>query len=101
MSCGVGLRRSSDPELLWLWCRPTSAALSQPLAWELPCAEGVALKKRKKKKNPAHNVMVLGNGAFERLIRIRWDQEDKALRNGIVPLFDYDRAGFPSLLSST
>ena len=101
MSCSVGCRCGLVPKLLWLWRRPAATASVQPLAWELPCAEGVALKKRKKKKNPAHNVMVLGNGAFERLIRIRWDQEDKALRNGIVPLFDYDGAGFPSLLSST
>ena len=26
MSCGVGHKRGSDPELLWLWCRPVAAA---------------------------------------------------------------------------
>ena len=36
---------------LWLWCRPAAAAPIQPLAWKLPCAAGVALK-RKKKKDP-------------------------------------------------
>ena len=52
MSCGVGRRHSSDPELLWLWrSRPVATALIQPLAWELPYASGVALKRRKKKKN--------------------------------------------------
>ena len=37
-----------DPALLWLWCRPVAAALSQPLSWELTYATGVALKKKKK-----------------------------------------------------
>ena len=32
-----------------LWCRLTAAAPTQPLAWELPYAVGVALKKKKKK----------------------------------------------------
>ena len=36
--------------LLWLWCRPVAAALIRPLAWEPPCAVGVALKKIKKLK---------------------------------------------------
>ena len=50
MSCGVGLRRGSDPVLLWLWCRPTSVAAIWPLDWECPYAAGVALKSKKKKK---------------------------------------------------
>ena len=33
-----------DPALLWLWCRLAAAALIGPLAWELPYAEGAALK---------------------------------------------------------
>ena len=48
MSCGVGCRHSSDLKLLWLWYRAAAAALIQPLAWELPYAMGVALKKKKK-----------------------------------------------------
>ena len=40
MSCGVGCICSSDPALLWLWCRPEAVAL----AWEPPYAVGVALK---------------------------------------------------------
>ena len=32
MNCGVGHRRGLDLALLWLWCRPTAAALIQPLA---------------------------------------------------------------------
>ena len=56
MSCGVGSRQDSDPELLWLWHRLTAAALIQPLAWEPPSVTGAALKriekkKKKKKKN--------------------------------------------------
>ena len=50
MSCGVGRRRGSDQVWLWLWCRPAATALIQPLAWESPYAEGVALKKRQKKE---------------------------------------------------
>ena len=42
--CGVGHRRSSDPVLLWLWCRPAAIAPIGPLAWEPPCAVGAALK---------------------------------------------------------
>ena len=40
MSCGAGCSLSSDPVLLWLWCRP--------LVWELPEAVATALKRRKK-----------------------------------------------------
>ena len=47
----MGCRRGSDPELLWLSCRWAAvAAPIQPLAWELPYATGMALKKKKKKK---------------------------------------------------
>ena len=46
MSCDVGHRCGSD--LALLWCRLAAAALIQPLAWELPCAPGVALKRKKR-----------------------------------------------------
>ena len=36
--------------LLWLWCRPATVAPIWPLAWELPYAMGVALKRKKKKR---------------------------------------------------
>ena len=48
VSCGVGCRRSSDSELLWLWRRPGATALIGPLAWELPHATGGALEKAKR-----------------------------------------------------
>ena len=50
VSCGVGHRHSTDPVLLWLWCRPAVVALIRPLAWELPYALGAALKHGEKKK---------------------------------------------------
>ena len=46
----VARRLGSDLTLLWLWCRPAAVAPIQPLAWGLPYAIGVALKKEKKKK---------------------------------------------------
>ena len=48
MSCSVGRRHGSDPELMWLWRRQAAATPIQPLVWEPPYAEGVALKKKKK-----------------------------------------------------
>ena len=50
MSCGVGSRLGSDPDLLWLWCRLAAVAPIQALAWEPPCATGAALKKTHKQK---------------------------------------------------
>ena len=50
MSSGAGHKLSSAPALLWLWHRSAAAALIQPLAWELPYAVGVGLKRQKKKK---------------------------------------------------
>ena len=50
MSCGVGQRCRSDLALQWLCCRPATAAPIRPLAWELPCAAGVALQSKKKKE---------------------------------------------------
>ena len=53
MSCGVGHRHGPDPTLLWLWNRPAAIAPIRSLAWELPCAAGMALKNRQKIKNNA------------------------------------------------
>jgi len=47
-TCSVGRRCGSDLALLWLWCRAAAAAPIRPLAWELPYAAGVALKRKKK-----------------------------------------------------
>ena len=46
MSCGVGHRCGSYLALLWLWHRPAAVAPIQLLAWELPYAMDVALKRQ-------------------------------------------------------
>ena len=51
MSCGVGCRLGSDPQLLWLWYKPAAAVPIRPLAWETPYASDAALKRQKKKEN--------------------------------------------------
>ena len=50
MSCGVGHRHSLDLAWLWLWHRLAAVALIRSLAYELPCAVDVALKRKKKGK---------------------------------------------------
>ena len=50
MSCGTGHRHGLDLALLWLWCRPTAIALIRRVAWELPFATGMALKRQKIKR---------------------------------------------------
>ena len=47
MSCGIVHGYHLDPVKLWLWHRPRAAAPISPLAWELPYAAGVALKKKR------------------------------------------------------
>ena len=51
VSCSVACRRGLDHQLSWLWCKVAAVAPIRPLAWELPCAKGVALKREKKKKD--------------------------------------------------
>ena len=41
----LGIQRCCE-----LWCRQAAVGLIRPLAWELPYATGVALKRKKKKK---------------------------------------------------
>ena len=55
MSCGVGLRHSSDPSLLWLWRRPVATVPIRPLAWEPLYAAGAALGKAKRQKQTNKN----------------------------------------------
>ena len=50
MTCAVGHRYGSNPEVLWLWCRLATSAPIRPLAWESPCATGSGPKKGKKTK---------------------------------------------------
>ena len=44
----VWVRRGSDPELLWLCCRPAATAPIRPRAWEPPSAAGAALERQNK-----------------------------------------------------
>jgi len=60
--CGAGCRCSSNLVLLILWCKLAAAALIWPLAWELPCVTGMALKrpKKKKKRKEMQSISILG-----------------------------------------
>ena len=46
----ASLRGLRIPHRRELWCRPAATALIRPLAWELPYAPDVALKRQKTKK---------------------------------------------------
>jgi len=39
-----------DPEFLWLWCRSAAAVPTQPLAWKLPYAAGMAIQSKTKQR---------------------------------------------------
>ena len=58
LRCGIGRRCRSDLALLWLWCRPAPATPIQLLAWELPYAVGVALKRKKVKMRPLAQALI-------------------------------------------
>ena len=62
MSCGVGCRCSSDPALLWPWCRLVATAPIRSLAWEPPYAMGGALEKAKRQKKKVNNSKAEGEG---------------------------------------
>ena len=66
--CGVVCRHFLDLALLWLWHRPEAAALIQSLAWDLPYAMSVALKKKKKKKQ---------EDKLKKIITIKFSQKMK------------------------
>ena len=48
MSPGIGQRPGLDLASLWLCCKPAAVAPIPPLAKELPCTTGAALKNLKK-----------------------------------------------------
>ena len=58
VSCGVGHRCGLDLALQWLWYRLASIAQILPLVWDPPYAEGVDLKRQKKKKKLITHVKV-------------------------------------------
>ena len=57
MDSGHGL----DSTLLWLWHGPAASAQVQLLAWELPCAAGAAIKRKKERgvvpRFPSHGTV--------------------------------------------
>ena len=59
MSCGVDLGGGRVITKLWLWCRPAAAVPIRPLAWALPYAAGVVLKRQKKKKKEKKKKKIL------------------------------------------
>ena len=78
----------TDLALLWLWGRPAAPAPIPPLAWELPYAAGVALK-REKKETTCGNFRV---GKEEGSRRKAWIQENWLLAElswQLLLLFDF------------
>ena len=63
---------------LWLWHSPMAAALIGPLAWELPCATRVVLKK--KKNAPHYLLSCLESG--KTLWSILWESLMSAAAHG-------------------
>ena len=60
MSCGVGHRCSSDPELLSLWCRPAATAPDWTPSLETSICRGCGPKKRQKDKGYHFSLSFLG-----------------------------------------
>ena len=68
---------------LWLWCRP-------PLAWKLPCAKGVALKKKnqiKKQTNKQKENVLCIVLVFKTVLKLTlWPNICSILENVPYPL---------------
>jgi len=88
VSCGVGHRRSLDPELLWLWRRPAATVPIRPLAWEPPYAERAALKKDKKIKKKRERESEYGK--MLTAVRFKWWDA-----SGIILIFLFFSAHLP------
>ena len=72
MSCGVGRRRGLDLALLWLRRRLAAVAPNHPLAWELPYAMGVALKRQKEKRKGRKREEKKKESSESRCLKIAW-----------------------------
>ena len=66
MSCDIGCRCGSDPELLWLWHRLAATAQILPLVWEHPYASGTALKRQKQTNKQTKLLQLSGDLRFYR-----------------------------------
>ena len=77
MLCGVGRRRSSDPELLWLWLWPAVAAPIGSLAWELTYTVGAALKYNNNKKDQKNYPTEIGATLSMRREGEKEEEEEK------------------------
>ena len=90
MSWGVGCRLGSDLALLWLWRRLAATDWIRPLAWESPCAAGMALEKTKKKKKKNINVTQLRFGCSQlksQYLRHKcWEEEKEGFTQEAVNL---------------
>ena len=71
MSCGAGRRCGLDPESLWLWHRQAAAGLVQSLAWELPYAAGVTIKKERKEENTCMCLLVSAKETLKGHLELR------------------------------
>ena len=56
VSYSVGFRQGIDLILLWLWLRPAAASPIRPLAWEIPYATVVGLKRKQTNKKPHFHI---------------------------------------------
>ena len=63
MSCGVGCRCGSEPELLCLWRKLAAATPIGPPAWEFPYALGAVLKKQTK-ETETNNTLKMSKEEF-------------------------------------
>ena len=67
-----GLTHSvKDLALLWLRCRPAAAVLIRPLAWELPCAVGVTLKRKKKERKMYYETVLREKILYSDYVNVR------------------------------
>ena len=87
-----GLRIQHCSELwyrLQMWLRSHVAVAEvqlqfDPLAWEPPCAAGVALKRQKKKKDSDSLVMVTCRAGLKRIMRLNQDSSWMTARIGLI-----------------
>ena len=100
MSCGIDSSPSLDQALLGLWCRLAAVALIGLLAWELPYATGVALKKEIN-NNKHKNEFPIWSPEGERKFKFPWVEIEKRevsgrgqrIRNTLMkPLFGFTSA---------